>query len=238
MLGWCEASSIGAPYALGMMHMQERTSAPRWMVTSALVAALHVGLGGVARAEEVAPPATHPFASPAAQSASPKHELPVKIDTERLAQRPGYKSPNTAMALSVGLTLGSWAAVAVGGNLLDDSTYLGGTLIAAGLAGAVIGPSTGHLYAGERKRALVISSVIAGGLALAYTGAALSFGSDGEGGLIYVGLAASAGAGLYGWIDADDAVDRANLRRARRLRVAVVPMTTPHSAGLSLVGAF
>jgi hypothetical protein len=157
--------------------------------------------------------------------------------------------PSTALAWSVGGTLLGGAVLA--GTL--ETHHLGPFLF--GEAVFSLGPSAGHVYAGEIGHGAWVSALRVGAVALVDFGVGLSVscGINGPGGnptcendvptyLIVGGLATVAGLTIYDWIDAPRAARRARARaRAGGATVSVTPlvMSGPaHVTGLGLVGRF
>lgn len=170
-----------------------------------------------------------------------------------LSTEPQLRSPATAAGLAIATTV---AAAGSGIALLSagESGVLGGVGLSLLLAGVVVGPSVGHLYAGD----LVHSAITIGLRTLTALGAlvgaagALDAGLDedpntsAEGwevALLACGTATLA-LGLYNLIDAPFAARRQNERRARTARrVALAPFIAPAadrstSYGAALVGTF
>jgi hypothetical protein len=92
----------------------------------------------IAPALAVAQPSNSPLNTPAGAGTA----APVPAPAEAVSGT--YKNPSTALALSLGGTLGSMALIAVGGT----SEELGG-LSAAGSLGLWLAPSFGHWYVGK-----------------------------------------------------------------------------------------
>ncbi|MEZ4399316.1 MAG: hypothetical protein R3B06_04815 [Kofleriaceae bacterium] len=169
---------------------------------------------------------------------------------------PSGKSPGLAVGLAVGTTFVGYAAV-VGGAYIDNGAFV--PLFFGGQAIAAVGPSAGHLYAGEVSHALLFGGIRAGALMVADLGVGLALGcaigdsiddssSNGDCGsgataLMLGGLGVAAAFGLYDWLDAAPAARRANQRardRAGLTAVSIIPTVdrTRGSTGLALTGAF
>ncbi len=165
----------------------------------------------------------------------------------------GPRRPGAATAWAWGATLTGAALVAGGALALDRlergamSDIAGGAL-AGGVVLLAVGPSAGHLYAGERRHATLATLTRVGG-AVIFLAASMSdtdcVGSssscdDGIGLGHVLGAGLVAGAITYDLVDAPRAARRANRRAAAR--AAVVP-TAVRAAdglapGLAVAGAF
>ncbi|HUQ01896.1 MAG TPA: hypothetical protein VM261_05335 [Kofleriaceae bacterium] len=85
--------------------------------------------------------------APAVAAAQPSNtpvNTPVNAPVNTPTESGTYKSPSTALALSLGGTVGSFALIAIGGSSED----LGG-LASAGSLGLWLAPSFGHWYVGK-----------------------------------------------------------------------------------------
>jgi hypothetical protein len=143
-------------------------------------------------------------------------------------------SPSSALTLAITgtvLPLGAGAGLAGAGN--------GWGLVLAG-TGLALGPSLGHLYAGEVGRAVGMTALRAGLL----TGAFYLFlggvlGDTGHPGELFAGtavlLAATAGLALYDIIDAPRAAERSNRRSGLQL-LGVAPVVARDAAGGTMGG--
>ncbi len=157
-----------------------------------------------------------------------------------------HRSPWVASGLAFGATVGGWAIGAVAGDADQDaSSTLGRLGLGLSFAVSAIGPSAGHLYAGEGAHALRWSLIRAGGLGVGVAGVALAVrGYDRDRGYAFPSAVAGAlGLGVYaaglGWdlYDAHRATARANRRAAAPVSVIVTPMLGSGS-GLQLSGTF
>ncbi len=131
------------------------------------------------------------------------------------------KSPGTAMLWSVGTTL---AGIAMVGAAFDERSE-GLLLIGAGLT--LVGPSAGHIYAGEGSHALKASLLRAGGVLVFALGAAEygsyecydyyceERGSSGGEAAMWIGGLLVVGSALYDFYDASRAVHRYNDRKRK-----------------------
>jgi hypothetical protein len=175
-------------------------------------------------------------------------------EDERTGPRPpGYRSPVTALLLSLGSTFGATAG-GIGLLVLSDrydrheemTLTCGAVLLGLGLT---IAPSAGHFYAGERRHAWLTSILraSAGGLAVALFMVALGDGchegdclSGPEAGIsLLFGISVPILA-LYDVIDSPYAARRSNTRNG--ITVSLVPTRDhdgrPSSPGLALTGRF
>lgn len=166
--------------------------------------------------------------------------------TSRAAPAPAHRSPWGASGLAFGATVGGWAIGAIASSADEDaSSTLGRLGLGLSFAVAAIGPSAGHLYAGERGHAVRWSLIRAGGLGVGVAGVALAVrGYDRDCGYAFPSaVAAALGASVYFagfyWdlYDAHRAAARANRRAAASVRMVVTPMLGPGS-GLQLSGSF
>jgi len=196
-------------------------------------------------------PAARPIAAlgnaDAQPSQSPLNSPPAAPVPEQVTQ-PGDKDPNTALALSLGGTVGSIALLSLGSN--SDS----GAMTTAGSLGLWLAPSFGHWYAGEGWTKGL--SLRVGGSAAAVVGVMWVFtscvtavdsdggGSDdscGSGGwaLAVGGTAAFVGGMVYDIATAPGAARRHNARARERLQgVSVQPTFGSHRAGVAVSGRF
>ncbi len=162
---------------------------------------------------------------------------------------PAPKRADIALGLSLaGTAAGATALFAAGAT--DRAP-----LALSGLGLLVVGPSLGHIYAGEAGRALRHSAVRAGAVAVMGAGLLVAWSSpcafgpenhdhcpnarDRLGlGIIAAGALLGAGSAVYSIIDAPRAATRTN--RAQPA-LAVTPLTGPAGStgpGLSLAGRF
>ena len=158
------------------------------------------------------------------------------------------KSPAVALGLSL-LGTGAGVAALFAASHVDDGEMVG----ALGVAALVVGPSLGHLYAGEPGRAVRHAGVRLGALAIMGAGLAMvlsspcAFGSENECpeiredagvGLFLAGAFLGAGSAAYSVIDAPLAAARTN-RAASSLVLAPAPVLGPDRStafGLVLTG--
>ncbi len=159
-------------------------------------------------------PAPYPGSYGGYQPAYAQPPVQPQLDLE-------LKSPGTAMLWSVGTTVAG--IVAIGAAFDQESEGL--LLLGAGLT--LVGPSAGHIYAGEGSHALKGTLLRAGGIVVFTLGAVANSSNDcydayscndsandGEtamwiGGLIFVGSA------LYDFYDSGRAATRYNEKRRR-----------------------
>lgn len=170
---------------------------------------------------------------------------------------PEVKSESTATLLAIGTTLGSFAVMASGAEHENSGVLL------TGMAMMLIGPSAGHLYAGETAHGVKMSllrtgaAVVLGAGLLMNTSVAcdLSANENGNGGscessrddretgrkMMWLGGGTLIAATLYDLWDAHNAAHRANVREARRWNIGPAMMTGASGTnvpGLSLGGQF
>ena len=178
---------------------------------------------------------------------APQAMAPQAIDQ---APPRAEKSEAAATGLAIGVTAAGYALAFSGVANRANSSALGGAI------GAMIGPSAGHIYAGETKHALGMSALrgvgvttFAVGLFMGFArgdGAACcgsSHGGDADGnaalGTMAAGAALFIGGTVYDLYDAHRAATRANERAAAR-QLAIIPVlshgTQGASAGLALTG--
>ena len=230
----------------------------RYAVLAFLFSTVQIAYGQPASpAPLTAGPGLEPAASPAAAEPAPAAVAPslpqavqpcVPAEAAPLpATRPGqagYKSPGTAKILAIGSTLVAWGVFGVGIAAIDRAETTGTVLALTGVTAAMIAPSAGHFYAGERRGPLWRSALRGAAASVAVYGllSSIDFSGSDEGGmsgLFYVGVGVTAGLGLYDWLDAGDSAERANQRRARSAKVVTAaPPVTSGGGGLSLVGTF
>jgi len=142
-------------------------------------------------------------------------------------------SPGFAVALSLFSTL---MPVAIGTGVMTRSPIAGMSLLGLGLG---VGPSAGHLYAGELGHFFLLSGIrlalAASGTLMVLFGVAAAFSGEGGGlaiggvtlGVIAVGLA------VYDCVDAPNAVHRANTKGRSSL---VVTPTVAAAHGVTQYG--
>jgi len=154
---------------------------------------------------------------------------------------------------------GTATFLALGGTTLGIMALYGGAqaenegLLLLGLATLAVGPSAGHIYAGDNGHAVKASLVRGGGIVLFGLGAItlLSSGDciddgpcdDGSTGevALWTGGLVFAAATLFDIVDASMAVKRANARHARAWTIAPTPMPASSGTrlpGLSVIGRF
>jgi len=154
------------------------------------------------------------------------------------------KSPALALGLSL-LGTGAGVAALFAASDVEDGEIVG----ALGVAALVVGPSLGHIYAGEPGRAVRHAGVRLGALAIMGAGLAMvlsspcAFASENECpetredagvGIFFAGALLGAGSAAYSIIDAPLAASRTN-RAASFLVLAPTPILGPsRSRGLGL----
>jgi hypothetical protein len=189
-----------------------------------------------------AAPATQPAppAPPAPQLAAlaapaPPAPAPAPLAQPRPQQQPEGRrlSENTAVMLSLGGALASWAVLRAGvGSDSGAGVLLGGVAL-------VLGPNAGHWYAGTaatRGTGFRLLSVAGMGYGLMRILACEDGCDSDNGGYVFLG-----GAALYLVATIDDIITAPAHVRARNRRldaVGVVPMVSDRGAGLGLAGRF
>ena len=218
------------------------------MKLAAVIASIVLALAGRASAQ----PGTSASAQPGTSApAQPGTSAPAPVPATAPAPEPrpagsgGPSSERTALALSIGGTLGSWGLLIASSGMVDDRASAAIALGSVGALGAVLGPSFGHWYAGKvatRGLGLRVGGIGSAllGLFLLVTDCPLDHEEtlcDSKIGLVT--LIGGAGLFLGGTIDDIVTAPRRVRRRNQRLAgVALAPMVTPRSAGLALGGWF
>jgi hypothetical protein len=147
------------------------------------------------------------------------------------ADRPrAQKSETTALVLSLGTTAAGVATIALAVDSQDESQAI------LGLGMALVGPSLGHLYAGELGHAVLFTGLRVGGLALA--AAALDQGGRDNETIAAIGISLAGAATLYDLIDAPRAVDRYNREGGLLIMPTALPTSAGPAMGMSLGGSF
>jgi hypothetical protein len=162
---------------------------------------------------------------------------------------PAPRSPTTALELSLGGVLIPAALLAVGAELSTarvDRSDIGGPIAVVGLAGLLIAPSLGEIYAGNtwsrgattRVAGLALTTV--GGLIFASNlnradASASATGAVG-GAVVVAGLGAVVAGIAFDVVDAPQAARDAN--HDLQLTPTVVSTGTSHGMGLALTGSF
>jgi hypothetical protein len=155
-------------------------------------------------------------------------------------------SESTALALSLGGTIGSW------GLLLGSPFVPGGEglMVTAGGLGIFFAPSFGNWYAGQGfTRGLGLrlggGAIVIAGAIVALMEDPISFGHDDgpedEEPAVYGPAIAIAGLGLLAWGTVDDIVrapGAARRKNRERAGLALTPLVTPKAAGFVLGGRF
>jgi hypothetical protein len=192
------------------------------------------------------PPSLTPLSDPEEPPAQRIAPLSQPSDPSRPQADTARLSEDTATMLAVGSTLGGVAAFAAGVRF--NSAPLGWL----GVAGVFVGPSAGHIYAGERLHAVGMTALRGAGAmvflygvikaTVVYENAEPGFGggtstSDDHRDavpLMVLGASAFIGGTVYDLIDAHRAARRAN----HEATIAVAPLATQHTVGLALAGSF
>ncbi|HVK78531.1 MAG TPA: hypothetical protein VM734_34765 [Kofleriaceae bacterium] len=155
------------------------------------------------------------------------------------------RSEATALGLSLGVTAAGLGVMAASLQY-EESDF--GPVFAVGSAVALIGPSAGHIYAGEPGRAVATTLIRAGGAGLVVAGAsqfelcilAPCDDHDDNGPavlLMAAGTAVIVGAAVYDFIDTPRAVRRANAR-ALQVTPTVLASSSGLAPGLAFGGSF
>ena len=165
----------------------------------------------------------------------------VLVLLTRIAFADGTKSPEVAAGLSVGITAAG-LGLAITANRLDDHGH-DKLALATGLAGAgmlLVGPTSGHIYAGRAWNGGLKWRLISGAtfFACAIPGFALGMqegsGDDAAPPVFLVGAAIAfvtyGGATLYEMSTASSAARAYNLR--------VTPLVGNQTQGLAVFGSF
>jgi hypothetical protein len=173
----------------------------------------------------------------------PAYAQPVGGLTKPVAPRP-LKKESTATWLSIGATAAGLGAMYLAAQDHNEN------LAIAGLAVTLIGPSAGHLYAGENGHAVKMSLLRTGGLVMMIYGGSQDNTAydcidycqkkDGQTAIL-VGGAVILGATLYDFYDAGRAARRTNEKAARALTVGPTMMSSSggrSSPGVALSGSF
>lgn len=185
----------------------------------------HPGPGEHAAARPVAPlpVAAAPVVQPSlADPPEPNDAQPDEI--------PELKSPAAAFALSLGTTLAGLVVMSESDN--------NKTALTAGVVMFVVGPTTGHIYAGAPLSAGLGLRIVGAGAATLGLFEALSHeGTDGSStgaGLFVCGSLLYIGATMYEIGSAPGAARAYNRKRAYKL----VPVASQNAGGVSLIGSF
>ena len=156
--------------------------------------------------------------------------------------RPAVEEHKSMLAAEAVALAGVYVAI----RLDDLDTPYGWIRSRVALGMLTAAPSFGHLYAGERRRALVGMGLRVAALGVAVVGAELDRRCDAgarpcddDHTLQILGATGFLGLTVWQLIDAPFAARRAN-RRARARELTVAPLTSVRGApvGLSIIGAF
>lgn len=153
------------------------------------------------------------------------------------------KSPSTALALALGASAIGYAMMFKAGSIRDDDTAA--AVGVSGVALAMVGPSAGHIYAGEYGHAATTTLIRVAGAGLTIWGiseAVAEFDdstrSHRAGGLaILGGLATITVATVYDIYDAPPAAMRANTRAAAAYHLRFAPLAGRDPRTGSVFGA-
>jgi len=240
------------------------------MTRALLALVLAAAISSSARAQAPAAPSTpvSPDASPAPPPSAPAEAPPglappaanwtppptgylTPPPPELAPSDPGYRSPTTALTLSLGFTaagygLSAWARYRMetenGTQEASTSTAMISTV---GAIFALVGPTTGHIYAGKtwnpglKWRLITLATFTVTGIF--FIGAALSeTDNDGTVAVLAIGVLASGlgylGATVYEVATAPSAASEHNRRRSGTT-ITVAP-TLGRAPGLAVVGTF
>ena len=161
-----------------------------------------------------------------------------------------YKSPSTALAWSLGLTLGGYGIVALATSTSHGNDGAGSGLAVVGSLMATVGPTAGHIYAGKTWNTGLGMRLLGTGTALLGFVVAFSecpiFSDNCNQSGADVGIAlAIGGVGLYvtGVVyeiaTAGSAAREANAENHQsEPTVGVVPMVTHDGGGVAVAGRF
>ena len=208
------------------------------MKTAFVTGSLLLALAGSAAAQ---PGMTPPAPVPGSDAEAPPPS-PPPADAEL--------SEGTALALSLGGTIGSYSLLFGSALAGEGSAQAAGVMATAGALGVWLAPSFGHWYAGKYftrglGMRLGAGAVVVLGAVVALTEDPISFGHDDppeeEEDAVIGPAIMIAGAALFVAGTIDDIVQAP--RRVARLNreragFAVAPLLTPGTAGFALTGRF
>ena len=150
------------------------------------------------------------------------------------------KSPTVAVAISLGVTVGSLALMVAGSAGDHDGDGEESPLVAPAAIGFLLGPTTGHWYAGRFAtpatgvRAIALGAGMLSGIVM--VGCAL--GGNGDDGACSLAIAGMVGssvtysiAGIYEIVGAASSATAYNRRHG--LDLAVTPTATPANGGIA-----
>lgn len=160
------------------------------------------------------------------------------------------KSEGTATMLSLGTTAAGFALLAAAANQEGDG---GGGMGTVGVLALMVGPSAGHIYAGETGHAVKMS-LLRSGAAVVFLAGVLKAtmvysssdcwecsGSSGDDGatLMWVGGISFVAATVYDFIDAPRAARRRNTKtRQWQMNPMMVGTGTSKTPGMGFAGRF
>ncbi|MDB4959273.1 MAG: hypothetical protein JWO36_6842 [Myxococcales bacterium] len=184
------------------------------------------------------------------QCSVPSAIVPESVELPTPIQDDSYRSPATAVALSLGVTLGGYGMAALGSSLDRHSgSSSPNALTSVGALVGLVGPSVGHLYAGDAwNRGLAIR---ASGLAAALVGVAVWFsgcplfgnhcdhGAEAVGvTLLFVGEGVYIGGSIYEIATAGRAAREYNAEHRIHTQISIAPMPIHDGGGMALIGRF
>jgi hypothetical protein len=168
-------------------------------------------------------------------------------------------SPGAAVGLSLGATLASYGALFLGAQLASSGdsapSAIGFGVMALGFSGTIVGPSLGHLYAGDKKHALLTTGLrlATGGLFASSLGVFVSDANScvldfdepkaicGPARVLTdASFVALVGLGVYDIIDAARAPKRASKAKERSISLApaILPTAGGPQVSLAIGGSF
>jgi hypothetical protein len=223
------------------------------VVVAGLVAALTSARLAAAQAPGLTPPADPE--QPAYPPPPPQYVYPQAYPAPSEATVAPVKSESTATLLAIGATTGGFLAIGMASGDHDGGSP---TLGALGVGLLLIGPSAGHIYAGENGHAIRASLLRSAGVLAMLVGAVTltsvaasdcefecssSQRGDRRRGawLLGIGAAVYVGTTIYDLVDAGSAARRENTRHARAMMFAPSVVGTRSGGAapaVSLAGRF
>jgi hypothetical protein len=148
-------------------------------------------------------------------------------------------SESTALWLSLGVSLASWTAISVGVAAADKAQgESAGPLATIGVLGAFLGPSAGHWYRGALLSRGMIPRVL-GGVVMVF---GFGLGSSCEGDSCDTSFQIFLGGAALVVVGSIDDIVMAPYRVRKHNQslegISLVPIVTPHSAGIALGARF
>jgi hypothetical protein len=193
--------------------------------------AILVPLAAIVLTAGAAPVAAQPSLSPLS---------PVSPTAEQ-SSRAEEKDPVTATLLSLGVT-------AAGYGLLYAAEHTdNATLAWTGVGVTLLGPSAGHIYAGENRHAIITTGVRTAAVAVAVAGVAMSLcfdscndnsNEDAGGALMLLGASAYVVTAVYDLYDAHRAAERTNRRNSAIVAPTLMATSSGPAPGVAYSGSF